>query len=341
MEGAARGNLNPGREAESVDMLSRDFPAIRDVLQDLGVPLDKADSASLKYVCEEAGVDTAEVFARLATQPEAAAATESVETLTIVPGRDKSGRPEKSSAIEICRGEIVAIVGVTGSGKSQLLSDIEGLVQGDSPSGRAIRLNGRPVDHLARLTQPTVPIAHISQAMHYLLDLSVAELLELHIESRGLEKAGAIRKAVVASACELCGEPFGPDARVVSLSGGQARALMIADAIHVTRSPVILVDEIENAGIDKERAIALLLESSAISIIATHDPLIALMAQRRIVLKNGAMTAVVRRSPAEAKTLERLRSIDEEAARLRTRLREGLEVTLVAMERVTECDTHG
>lgn len=43
-------------------------------------------------------------------------------------------------------GEVVSVVGPTGSGKSQLLSDIECLAQGDTPSGRKVLPNGKAPD---------------------------------------------------------------------------------------------------------------------------------------------------------------------------------------------------
>jgi len=40
------------------------------------------------------------------------------------------------------KGDIFAIVGPTGSGKSNLISNIEQLAQGDTLSGRKILING-------------------------------------------------------------------------------------------------------------------------------------------------------------------------------------------------------
>ena len=50
-----------------------------------------------------------------------------------------------------------------------------------------------------------------------------------------------------------------------------------------------LIDEIENAGIDKERALGLLQKKDKLVLVVTHDPHTALMAQRRIVLSGGAV----------------------------------------------------
>jgi len=73
-------------------------------------------------------------------------------------------------------------------------------VQGDSPSGRSVLLNDAPVDNTVHLTRETVPVAHISQPMRYLLDLSVkaaqarATLGEI---SSAIEKVCGRYKAVI------------------------------------------------------------------------------------------------------------------------------------------------
>ena len=48
-----------------------------------------------------------------------------VQSLTILPGTDKSGRPEGFEELSFRAGEVVCIVGATGSGKSRFLADIE------------------------------------------------------------------------------------------------------------------------------------------------------------------------------------------------------------------------
>ena len=88
---------------------------------------------------------------------------------------------------------------------------------------------------------------------------------------------------------KLAGENFAPETAVTALSGGQSRALMIADTAVLSSSPIVLIDEIENAGIDRKKALDLLISQDKIVLMATHDPLLALMADKRIVIKNGGI----------------------------------------------------
>jgi len=55
-----------------------------------------------------------------------------IEKLTILPGYDKDGNKEPFEKMEICAGQKIGIVGETGSGKTQLLYDIEKLAQGET-----------------------------------------------------------------------------------------------------------------------------------------------------------------------------------------------------------------
>lgn len=60
----------------------------------------------------------------------------------MLPGRNKNGEKEFFS-VDLKKGEMTAIVGPTGSGKSRLLADIESLAQGDTPTGRKILVDSR------------------------------------------------------------------------------------------------------------------------------------------------------------------------------------------------------
>jgi len=129
------------------------------------------------------------------------------------------------------------------------------------------------------------------------------------------------------SANELSGEKFTIDTKLTQLSGGQSRALMIADTANMSNSPVILIDEIENAGIDRRQAIEILAKSEKIVFISTHDPLLALRADKRIVMKNGGISKVIRTSDVERKSLAAIEKIDNTLQAIRNRLRSGEIIT--------------
>ena len=68
-----------------------------------------------------------------------------VESVTIMGGTDKDGNPE-AFELTLKRGDVVSVVGPTGSGKSRLLADIEWLAQRDTPTNRNILINGEKPD---------------------------------------------------------------------------------------------------------------------------------------------------------------------------------------------------
>lgn len=246
-----------------------------------------------------------------------------VRFLTILPGKDKSGVREKFDSFEIKQSEIISIVGPTGSGKSRLLADIEWAAQEDTPTGRSIRINGEIPDKKWRFTSGNKLVAQLSQNMNFVMDLTVFEFLELHAKSRLVEDEKNIINKIIEEANNLAGEKFDPDTPVTSLSGGQSRALMIADTAILSSSPIVLIDEIENAGIDRKKALELLVGEEKIVLMATHDPMLALIGDKRIVIKNGGIYKIIETSEKEREILKDLEKINETIQYLRKKLRYG------------------
>lgn len=84
-----------------------------------------------------------------------------------------------------------------------------------------------------------------------------------------------------------------------------------------------MIDEIENAGIDRKKALELLVSSDKIVLMATHDPTLALLADRRIVIKNGGISKIIETSQEEKKKLKELEEIDRVVQEMRRALRYG------------------
>lgn len=87
---------------------------------------------------------------------------------------------------------------------------------------------------------------------------------------------------IIVCANELAEEPFDMATPLTQLSGGQSRALMIADTAFLSPLPVVVIDELKNAGIDRRKALDLLVREEKIVIMSTHDPILALMVDRRM-----------------------------------------------------------
>lgn len=246
-----------------------------------------------------------------------------VQVLTILPGQNKRGQAEAFERLDILSSQIVSIVGPTGSGKSRLLADIEWAAQGDTPTGRSILINGSAPDPKWRYSPNNKLVAQLSQNMNFVMDINAGEFVRLHAESRMVEKSDEIALQVLESANRLAGESFTADTPVTGLSGGQSRALMIADTAILSASPIVLIDEIENAGIDRQKALDLLVSQDKIVLMATHDPLLALMADQRIVIQNGGIHTVLQTSPEEKELLIELNKIDCIMHNARQKLRAG------------------
>jgi len=246
----------------------------------------------------------------------------SVRSLTVTGGRNKYGRAEDQTLT--CRaGDITCVVGPTGSGKSRFLADIESLAQGDTVTGRRVLINGSPVDpSVVRATGQKL-VAQLSQQMNFIVDLSAEEFLMLHAESRLSPDPEGIVRAILAAANDLSGEKFAGTVSVTQLSGGQSRALMIADTALLSPSPIVLIDEIENAGVDRRRALELLVQKEKITFIATHDPVLALMGSRRLWFRDGGIAGIIVPDEKERESAAYVREIDEQWARWRETIRTG------------------
>lgn len=246
-----------------------------------------------------------------------------IKSLSILPGFDKSRKQEGFDSLTINKSEIISIVGPTGSGKSRLLADIEWTAQNDTPTGRTILINGEVPDKKWRFSSNNKLVAQLSQNMNFVMDLTVREFLELHAESRLVEDVEDTVQRIIEAANKLAGEKFDLDTPITALSGGQSRALMIADTAILSSAPIVLIDEIENAGIDRRKALNLLVDEDKIVLMATHDPTLALIADKRIIIKNGGIDRIIETSQEEKELLIKLEEMDYFIQGMREELRQG------------------
>lgn len=246
-----------------------------------------------------------------------------LQGLSVLPGTTKDGRRECFSRLDLRVGEIVSVVGPTGSGKTAFITDIELLAQGDTATGRQVLIDGRVPDEDWRQDPARKPVAMITQNTKCFTDLTVRDFLAIHARARRLPMGGLVDETVDL-ANQFTGEKIESTMRITTLSGGQTRSLMIADALKISAAPIVLLDEIENAGIFKQEVIDTVRRANKMIIFVTHDPVIAILTHLRIVFANGGVTKIIERDEAERPAAEALMSLDRRLIAAREKLRAGL-----------------
>ena len=193
----------------------------------------------------------------------------------------------------VAPGEIVAIMGESGIGKSTLLNLIAGLDSADAGdiAIAGASLAGLPDD--ARTVLRRDHIGFVFQAFHILPHLTLAQNIALPLVLAHAAQAPALQRGEAMLAAVGLGGRGGD--YPAQLSGGELQRIAIARAL-VHRPALILADE-PTGNLDPEtaaRILALLLAearaSGAAAIIVTHSERAAAVADRVLVLgRDGLM----------------------------------------------------
>ncbi|MGF7150041.1 putative ABC transport system ATP-binding protein [Sphingomonas zeicaulis] len=189
--------------------------------------------------------------------------------------------------LEVAAGELVAIIGESGVGKSTLLNILAGL--DDADAGR-VSLEGTELEALnesARTRLRRERIGFVFQAFHILPYLTLRQNVALPLalvspDARSVEARAAEMLAAVGLGDR--GESYARD-----LSGGELQRVAIARAL-VHRPALILADE-PTGNLDPETARRILdlfaravREGGAAGVIVTHSEATAAIADRVLTL---------------------------------------------------------
>ena len=198
----------------------------------------------------------------------------------------------KDLALEVYAGEIVALVGQSGAGKSSLLH-IAGLLE--APTSGDVFISGQnctALDDTARTRIRRIGIGFVYQFHHLLPEFSAVENVVMPQLIAGATKLAAIERAKELLDRLGLAERF--QHRPAELSGGEQQRVAIARAI--ANRPLLLLADEPTGNLDPDTAarvheefLRLIKEEGLGALIATHNIALAQRMSRVVSLQSGEL----------------------------------------------------
>ena len=194
--------------------------------------------------------------------------------------------------LEVADGELLVLVGGSGSGKSTILRMVAGL---ETATSGAIRIGDRDITHLAPRDRD---VAMVFQDYALYPHLSVRDNLSLGLKLRRIPKAEMARR--VAWAAGMLGLDALLDRTPKQLSGGQRQRVAMGRAM--VREPLVFLFDEPLSNLDAGLRAQMRIEIGGLqrrlnttTIYVTHDQVEAMtLGDRIVVLANGVIQQVGR-----------------------------------------------
>lgn len=209
--------------------------------------------------------------------------------------------------VDIHAGEVLAILGDNGAGKSTFIKILSGAYE---PSAGAVLLDGAPVSFASPQDAADVGIATIFQELALSENLSIAENVflgrELVRRVLGVPflKRQAMKQKVTELLHSLEAHISDPEAAVGSLSGGQRQAVAISRALNLNARLVIMDEPTAALAVAETRKVLQLIRrlaegGRAVILISHNMHDVFDVADRIVVFRRGRKIAERRRSETD------------------------------------------
>ncbi len=196
--------------------------------------------------------------------------------------------------LTVQQGELMAIIGNSGSGKSTFLNMIGGL---DRPSAGRLFVDGKDLfklsdRELVRYKRSTVGFVWQNNARNLLPYLTALE----NVQTPMLFERGGNRRQRAQELLELVGMAHRKNSRLDQLSGGEQQRIAIALAL--ANKPKLLLADEPTGAVDAKTAAYILdvfrrlnEELGLTIVIVTHDPNLARKVNRVVAIRDGKTSA--------------------------------------------------
>lgn len=202
--------------------------------------------------------------------------------------------------IHVREGEFVTVTGPSGSGKTTFLN-IAGLLEELSDGDYFLDgVNVKGLDDNARTRLRNEKLGFIFQGFNLIPDLNLFDNVDVPLRYRGLPAKE--RKERIEDALAQVGLAARMKHYPAELSGGQQQRVAIARAL--AGSPRLLLADEPTGNLDTQmaRSVMELLEEinarGTTILMVTHDPELAVRAQRNVHIIDGQVSDLVRQMPS-------------------------------------------